>query len=49
MDWKEMWDNTAAMLTPDWFLIRATFYVVFMAFVPMTALLYIFTALIWGS
>jgi len=29
MDWKEMWDNTVAMLTPDWFLVRATAYIVF--------------------
>ena len=48
MDWKEMRDNTVAMLTPDWVLIRATFYVVFLVCVPVTALLYIFTALIWG-
>ena len=49
MDWKEMWDNTVAMLTPDWFLIRATLYIVFLMFVPVTTLLYIFTALVWGS
>ena len=48
MDWKQMWDNTVAMLTPDWFLIRATFYVVFLVCVPVTALLYVFIALIGG-
>ena len=48
MDWKEMWDNTVAMLIPDWFLVRATAYIVFMVFVPVTALLYIFIALLSG-
>ena len=48
MDWKQMWDNTVAMVAPDWFLVRATGYIVFGVFVPVTALLYIFTTLIWG-
>ena len=48
MDWKQMWDNTVAMVTPDWFLVRATAYIVFLVFVPVTALLYVFIALLSG-
>jgi hypothetical protein len=48
MDWKQMWENTVAMLTPDWFEVRVTGYIVFGVFVPVTALIYIFTALIFG-
>ena len=47
MDWKQMWDNTVAMVTPDWFLVGETGYIVFGVFVPVTALFYVFTALRW--
>lgn len=48
MDWKQMKADTVAMLTPDWEILKVTVWLLFMVCVPMTALLYIFTALVWG-
>ena len=45
MGWKQMWDNTVAMVTPDWFLVRVTVYIVFVTVVPIITLFYIFTEL----
>ena len=45
MDWKQMWNNTVAMLTPDIPMIGATAYILFMVVVPLTGLLYVFTTL----
>ena len=47
MDWKQMWEVWFAA-SPDCFLVRVAGYVVFSVFVPVTALLYIFTSLVWG-
>ena len=46
MAWKQMWEAWFAA-SPDLLLVKATGYIVFSVFVPVTALLYIFTALIW--
>ena len=48
MDWKQMKASTTAMLTPDCEILKVTVWLFFMVCVPMTALLYIFTTLIWG-
>ena len=47
MDWKRMKDNTVAMLIPDWSMLKLTAHIVFTVVVPLTALLYIFTSLVW--
>jgi len=46
MDWKQLKDNTAAMIQPDWFAIKATVFLFFVAVVPMITLFYIFTELL---
>ena len=47
MNWKQMRDNTVAMMTPDWEALKLTAYIVFGVFVPVTALLYVFASLIF--
>jgi hypothetical protein len=45
MDWKQLKDNTVAMMQPDWFAIKATVFLFFVCFVPIITLFYIFTEL----
>lgn len=46
MDWKQLKDNTVAMMQPDWFAIKATVFLFFVAIVPIITLFYIFTELL---
>ena len=46
MDWKQMKANTVAMMQPDWFAIKATVFLFFVAIVPIITLFYIFTELL---
>ena len=46
MDWKQMW-SLWVEATPDFLLVKAAYIILVLA-VPVTALLYIFTTLIWG-
>jgi len=43
MDWEQLKDNTVAMIQPDWFAIKATVFLFFVAVVPIITLFYIFT------
>lgn len=44
MDWKQLKDCTVGMIQPDWFAIKATVFLFFVAVVPIITLFYIFTA-----
>ena len=46
MDWKQLKDNAVAMIQPDWFAIKVTVFLFFVAVVPIITLFYIFTEVI---
>jgi hypothetical protein len=48
MDWTQLKNQTVAMLTPDWEILKMTVWLIFIVCVPMVGLLYIFSQLFFS-